>query len=280
MSTPPAPPVDANAVGLHYDFGPSGANFSSPITITLKYNPNISDPSKLYIAWWNASAGQWVQLATTVNNTNHTLTATITHFTVFTILAPAVQNVELKINMWDKSGLAENWFVDNQGYLQKVVDVTSLDGTMTINIPLSAKIVDASGNPLAEMSVAPIASPAVAPKGYHILKSFHFLPDGAQFDPGMTITISFNASDVADGKTVVLAFYNETDGKWEFIEGTNNGDVTATFTITHFSVYSLMSKTSTHSIWFWIAISGSGAIILLLAALLYRRVYKLILTAA
>ena len=88
MSTPPAPPVDANAVGLYYDFGPSGANFSSPITITLKYNPNVADPSKLYIAWWNASAGQWVQLATTVNTTNHTLTATITHFTTFAILAP------------------------------------------------------------------------------------------------------------------------------------------------------------------------------------------------
>jgi hypothetical protein len=90
MSTPLTPPVDANAVGLYYDFGPNGANFSSPITITLKYDPNIADPSKLYIAWWNASAGQWVQLATTVNTTNHTLTATVTHFTVFAVLEPVV----------------------------------------------------------------------------------------------------------------------------------------------------------------------------------------------
>jgi LPXTG-motif cell wall-anchored protein len=177
--------------------------------------------------------------------------------------------------MWDKSGLADNWLVDNQGYLQKDVDATSLDGTMTINIPLGVKIVDASGNPLTQISVAPIASSVAAPDGYQILKSFNFNPDGAKFDSGMKITVSFDPATVPAGKTVALAFYNETEGKWEFISGTNNGDSTATFEITHFSTYSLMSgiteKTTQTNIAMWVGIAAGILLLLLLAILLMRR---------
>jgi hypothetical protein len=143
--------------------------------------------------------------------------------------------------MWDKGGLAENWFVDNQGYLQEDVDATSIDGTMTINIPKDTKILDSAGDPLTQISVAPIAPPAAAPEGYKILKSFDFNPDGAEFAPSIEITISFDPATVPEGKTVALAFYNETEGKWEFVSGTNNGNGTATFELTHFSAYSLMS---------------------------------------
>jgi hypothetical protein len=111
---------------------------------------------------------------------------------------------------------------------------------MTINIAKGTKVLDSTLNSLTQISVAPIASPAEAREGYHIIKSFNFDPDGAQFAPGITVTVSFDASIVEDSETLVLAFYNETDDEWEFVEGTNNGDGTATFNITHFSVYALM----------------------------------------
>jgi hypothetical protein len=176
--------------------------------------------------------------------------------------------------MWDKSGLSDNWLLNDQGYLQKAVDATSLDGTMTIQIPLGAKIVDADGKPLTQISVTPIAPPDDAPEDYQILKSFNFNPDGAEFYPGMTITISVDTAEVADGETLVLAFYNETNSCWEFIFGVDNGDGTATFTLNHFSVYSLMSGSAgglPMSIWIWVLIAIGTLMILLVAILLGRR---------
>jgi len=92
VSTPPALPSDVKGLGLYYDFGPSGSTFSSPITITLTYNPSRlpagADQSKLYIAWWNTSTGQWVSLPSVVDQVNHTITASVTHFTIYSALVP------------------------------------------------------------------------------------------------------------------------------------------------------------------------------------------------
>jgi hypothetical protein len=180
--------------------------------------------------------------------------------------------------MWDKSGLSGNWIVNSLGILQNDVNGSSLDTTLTIKISKGTELLNDVGKPLSELSVAPIDPPDDPPDGYHLLSSFNFTPDGAKFDPGITITLSFDASALENGETLVLAFYNETDGTWEFIEGTDNGDGTATFNITHFSVYYLLSRsaenTSTPPIWIWIVIGGAVAAILLLAVLIYRRVYK------
>lgn len=144
-------------------------------------------------------------------------------------------------------GPAENWPVDSQGYLQRNVDSTSLDGTMSIHIPSSTKMLDSSDNPLSEIHVETADPPADPPAGYHVLQAFNFNPDGATFNPGMNITISFNPSQVPTNKTVVLAFYNTSTGEWELIRGIINGNDTATFNITHFSVYTLMFRTEKNS---------------------------------
>jgi hypothetical protein len=92
VSSPGSPPADVNALGLYYDFGPSGTTFSSLINITLKYDPAAlpagADQSMLYIAWWDISAGQWVSLPCIVDPVNHTVTATVSHFTIYSVLAP------------------------------------------------------------------------------------------------------------------------------------------------------------------------------------------------
>jgi hypothetical protein len=143
--------------------------------------------------------------------------------------------------MGDKSDLPGDWIINSLGILQNNVSGSSLDDTLTINILKDTKMLDSSGNPLAEMSVLPIAPPATPPAGYHILRTFNFSPDGATFNPGMIITISYNASEVASGETVVIAYYNETASKWEFVEGTASADGKATFTATHFSTYAVMA---------------------------------------
>ena len=175
--------------------------------------------------------------------------------------------------MWDQGNISGGT-VNNQGVLQQSASAASLDGVVNIYIPADATLVDSAGNPLTNISITPIAPPADPPADYQILKTFEFTPSGAQFNPGITITISFDPATVPAGKTVVIAFYNAATAKWEFIPGTINSDNTATFTVTHFSEYSLMyngaAKSSTN-VAMWVGIAVVGILLALLIAILLMR---------
>jgi len=85
----PAPPSQ-NAIVLPYDFGPDGATFEPPMTLTLKYDPATLpqgvNESTLYIAYWDGS--QWQMLPSTVDTVAKTLTVMISHFTDYAVMAP------------------------------------------------------------------------------------------------------------------------------------------------------------------------------------------------
>lgn len=87
MATPPAPPANTSIIGLTYNMGPDGATFAPPITITFTYNPDtVPKGADLTLAVWDGS--KWVELTgCTVNPVTHTITAPVSHFTAFTILA-------------------------------------------------------------------------------------------------------------------------------------------------------------------------------------------------
>jgi len=93
MIEPPPPPEEANIISLTYDLGPTGATFDPPIVLTFTYDPNaipegISE-EHLVVAIWNEDAGEWVELeGCTVDPVTHTITAPISHFTAFTVIAP------------------------------------------------------------------------------------------------------------------------------------------------------------------------------------------------
>ncbi|MFC1860585.1 hypothetical protein ACFLYC_03340, partial [Chloroflexota bacterium] len=93
----PPPPAGSHVIGLTYDMGPDGATFDPPITLTFNYDPDdIPDgvnEEDLVIAVWDADAGEWVELPCVVDTVNHTITATTSHFTAFSIIAPPVEPV-------------------------------------------------------------------------------------------------------------------------------------------------------------------------------------------
>jgi hypothetical protein len=88
VTSPPAPPSN-RAIMSAYDFGADGATFTPAITLTMSYDPATlsegASETELYIAYWDGS--QWVALDTTVDTTAHTLSAEVSHFTTFAILA-------------------------------------------------------------------------------------------------------------------------------------------------------------------------------------------------
>jgi len=91
MEAAPAPPENAHIIGLVYDLKPDRATFNPAATLEYSYDPsNIPEgiaEQDLVLAWWDASASQWVELDSTVDVEANTITAPISHFTGFTALA-------------------------------------------------------------------------------------------------------------------------------------------------------------------------------------------------
>ncbi len=104
---PPTPPKDTNVIGLAYDFGPAGATFDPPITLTWTYDPDdfSGDVADLVLAYYDEEVGEWIELPCTVDPVNHTITASVAHFTTFAIIGtvspipplPPVDKVEPEI---------------------------------------------------------------------------------------------------------------------------------------------------------------------------------------
>ena len=97
----PEPPSDVPE-GVHIivlaDFGPDGAQFSSPVRITMIYDPDTLPEDvledSLVVAYYD-SDGNWVYLTNiVVDPINHTVSGEIDHFTVFAVLGQEEEEEE------------------------------------------------------------------------------------------------------------------------------------------------------------------------------------------
>lgn len=90
--SPPDPPEEANVIGLAYDFGPEGATFDPPMSLTFRFDleelPEGVDPADLVLAFYDEETGKWVELECEVDTDAKTVTAKVSHFTTFALIAP------------------------------------------------------------------------------------------------------------------------------------------------------------------------------------------------
>jgi hypothetical protein len=92
---PASPPQGAVIIGQVYNFEPDGMQFEPAIEIIMGYvDSEISagtGEDRLVIAFWNAEKGIWDTLNSTVDPDKNIVTAYVSHFTMFTILAYQVE---------------------------------------------------------------------------------------------------------------------------------------------------------------------------------------------
>lgn len=91
LASPPAAPEGARMVEA-YAFGPDNATFSPALTVTVKYDtaslpPDVTE-ANLYIALLENSA--WTPLASSVNTQVKTVTAQVSHFSIYSLLGKVV----------------------------------------------------------------------------------------------------------------------------------------------------------------------------------------------
>jgi hypothetical protein len=91
-SEPSSPVPDDHIIGFAYNLLPERATFNPPLQLTIDYDPaslpQDSGEGNLTIAYYDAGHG-WQKLESTVDAGNHTVKATIAHFTQYALLYTA-----------------------------------------------------------------------------------------------------------------------------------------------------------------------------------------------
>ncbi|MFQ6122104.1 MAG: Ig-like domain-containing protein [Dehalococcoidales bacterium] len=92
MAEPPDPPVYFIIIPPVYHIGPEGATFDPPIDLSIKYDASLIPEGvaekNLVVATFDKSTSQWVELESTVDPETDTITAKVSHFSAFAVLAP------------------------------------------------------------------------------------------------------------------------------------------------------------------------------------------------
>jgi len=135
-----------------------------------------------------------------------------------------------------------SYFLDPAGRATVVITLTSTNGLVTMNIPSGTLVLDAQGNPLTNIQIVVLSTPP-PPPGYVLVgRAYDCLPDGATFQPAMTLTFRYYEPSVPRGaneQDLVLAYW---DGEqWVNLPTTVDAVAnTATVEVTHFTPFALL----------------------------------------
>ena len=142
-------------------------------------------------------------------------------------------------------GIEASFRISSTGEILETIEATSEDGMLTITIPEGTIALDKDGKRLASLEMAVDESPPDPPEDAHIIGlAYDFGPDGATFDPAITLTWSYDPDalpeDVAE-EDLVIAYYDEDAGRWvelDCVVDTVNNIITAS--IAHFTTFAII----------------------------------------
>jgi len=147
-------------------------------------------------------------------------------------------------------GTNASWNTSSAGVIQQVVNVTSADETINLYIPAETIALNNQSQPLDELNMSSIDEYPDPSGNRSVVAAFDFDPDGATFDPGIVVTLSYTHDMIPEGvneSSLVIAFYDESLDSWQYINGAVDPDAnTITFTVHHFTVFTIQTPSIPH----------------------------------
>jgi P pilus assembly chaperone PapD len=190
----------------------------------------------------------------------------------------------LNIEFFNQGQLSvHQWSMAEDGTLMEVVDATSLDSTVSINILQGTKVQGENGQPPPPITVTAMDQPPTPPENYSIAKAYEFNPSGVQFDQPAHVTLAYTDSEIpagADASQLSIATFNETTRNWDPIESeVDTAAHTITFPVTHFSVYALLTPPASHAAaatggkttWIWVGIGVLWVVVIAASIVIMQR---------
>lgn len=155
-------------------------------------------------------------------------------------LAPTGEEVEASL-----FGTEASFSINSSGEILETIEATSEDGTLTLTIPEGTIALDKDDNPLTSLEAEIDTNHPPPPEDASIIGlAYNFGPDGATFEPTITLTRSYDPSDIPEGVAegdLVLAWYDEATDKWvelDSVVDTSNNTITAS--IEHFTTFAII----------------------------------------
>ena len=129
--------------------------------------------------------------------------------------------------------------ISSEGEILETITATSADGMLTLTIEAGTTAL-LGDEPLESLEASIDESPPDPPEGAHVIGAFDFGPDGATFDPPITLTWNYDPEDVPENMDLVIAYYDEDEGDWVYlpVERINN---TLTASVSHFTTFALIA---------------------------------------
>lgn len=142
------------------------------------------------------------------------------------------------------NGLSGTLGVNSTGVVQSTTTLTSEDGRVTLNIPAGTVLKTAAGGPLISMTVSVPDSIPAPPSGKTVILALDFGPDGATFDPPITLTLTYEESELPAGvseASLSLAFWD--DSGWAVLESeVDAGADTVSAPVSHFTTFAILAQ--------------------------------------
>jgi Tol biopolymer transport system component/subtilisin family serine protease len=134
--------------------------------------------------------------------------------------------------------------VSSTGVLQNAVQLTTADGKATLDIAQGTKLLRDRFDPVTVITASVPTTPEKVPEGCSLVLAYFFGPDGANFNPGLTLKMAYDPAglpkNVAE-KDLFIAYYDGT--QWQKIESIVDTDKKiVSGKIIHFSNYALLGQ--------------------------------------
>jgi hypothetical protein len=138
-------------------------------------------------------------------------------------------------------------YIDESGVVSEALELTFAAQAARIEIPQGTRALSAEDTPLASIQVQPVQETPVPPPDYHIIGlAFNLGPDGATFDPPLSLTLEYDPASCPEGvaeEDLVIAYYNVETGEWVELECTVDPTThTITAQVRHFTLFAIMGK--------------------------------------
>ena len=138
--------------------------------------------------------------------------------------------------------------ISSDGVFTDEVTAESEDGKCMLTIDEGTEGLTNDGEPLDEITIIEMEEPPDPPEDSNVIGLvYNFEPDGATFDPPITLTFTYNESLIPEGvaeENLVVAFWDEEAGEWVELEGTVDPETnTVRAKVSHFTAFTILAKT-------------------------------------
>ncbi|MBI2851679.1 MAG: hypothetical protein HYX84_01050 [Chloroflexi bacterium] len=135
--------------------------------------------------------------------------------------------------------------IDPSGKALSEAKLTTIDGKATLTVAQGTVLQTKDGTPLMSLTAAPLAgTPPAAPPDHSVIVAQDFGPDGATFNPALTVSMTYDPANLPAGineNKLSLAYWDGTG--WTKLDSVvDTAARTVTAQVSHFTVVGILAE--------------------------------------